>query len=46
LIADIKNNQFTILVGITKLVYLANHLFPKIAYRLVNPAENTSQLQS
>jgi uncharacterized oxidoreductase len=46
LIAGIKNNQFTIRVGISKLVYLANRLFPKIAYRLVNPAENASQLQS
>ena len=46
LIAGIKNNRFTIRVGISKLVYLANRLFPKIAYRLVNPAKNASQLQS
>ena len=46
LVAGIKNNRFTIRVGISKLVYLANRLFPKIAYRLVNPAKNANQLQS
>ncbi len=46
LIFGIKNNRFTIRVGIAKLVYLANRLFPKIAYRLVNPAGNAKQLQS
>lgn len=46
LIAGIKNNRFTIRVGLSKLVYLANRLFPKIAYRLVNPAKNALQLQS
>ncbi|MCS3802261.1 putative oxidoreductase [Chitinophagaceae bacterium OAS944] len=46
LIAGIKNNRFTIRVGISKLVYLANRLFPKIAYGLVNPAKNAQQLQS
>jgi len=46
LVAGIKSNQFTIRVGITKLVYLANRLFPKMAYGLVNPAKNARQLQS
>jgi uncharacterized oxidoreductase len=46
LVAGIKSNQFTIRVGITKMVYLANRLFPRIAYGLVNPAKNARQLQS
>jgi len=46
LIAGIKHNRFTIRVGISKVVYLANRLFPKIAYGLVNPAKNVNQLQS
>jgi len=27
-------------------VYVLNRLFPKLAYRLVNPAKNARQLQS
>jgi uncharacterized oxidoreductase len=46
LIAGIKKNRFTIRVGDTKLVYLANRLFPKMAYGLVNPAKNARLLQS
>lgn len=46
LIAGIKNNRFTIRVGLTKLIYLASRFFPKITYRLVNPASNARQLQS
>lgn len=46
LIAGIKNNQLTIRVGVTKLVYVINRLFPKLAYRLVNPAKNARFLQS
>ena len=46
LIAGIKNNRFTIRVGLTKFLYLANRLFPKLAYRLVNPAKNARLLQS
>lgn len=37
LIAGIKKDQFTIRVGDTKLIYIFNRLFPKIAFRLVNP---------
>jgi len=46
LIAGIKQNRFTIRVGNTKLVYLINRLFPKMAYGLVNPAKNARLLQS
>lgn len=46
LIGGIKSNRFTIRVGITKLLYLVNRLFPKMAYGLVNPATNARQLQA
>lgn len=46
LIAGIKKNQYTIRVGDTKLVYVVNRLFPKMAYGLLNPAKNAGLLQS
>jgi uncharacterized oxidoreductase len=46
LIAGIKKDNFTIRVGDTKLLYLVNRFFPKLAYGLVNTAKNVSQLQS
>ena len=46
LIAGIKKDRFTIRVGDTKVVYLINRLFPKMAYGLVNPAKNARLLQS
>lgn len=46
LIAGIKKDQFTIRVGDTKLVYLVNRLFPKMAYGLVNAAKNARLLKS
>lgn len=45
LIAGIKKDRVTIRVGDTRLVYLFNRLFPKIAYGLVNPAKNAQQLR-
>jgi uncharacterized oxidoreductase len=45
LIAGIKKDRLTIRVGDTKVVYLINRLFPKMAYGLVNPAKNARQLQ-
>lgn len=45
LIAGIKKNQFTIRVGISKVVYMMSRLAPKIAYGLVNPASNTKLLR-
>lgn len=44
LIASLKKNQFTIRVGDTRLVYIINRLFPKIAFGLVNPKKNTQHL--
>ena len=45
LITGIKKDHFTIRVGDTRLVYLVNRLFPKMAYGLVNPSKNASLLQ-
>jgi uncharacterized oxidoreductase len=44
LIAGLRKNQFTIRVGDTKLIYIINRLFPKVAFGLVNPKKNTEQL--
>ena len=44
LIAGLKKDQFTIRVGDTKLVYIINRLFPKMAFGLVNSKKNTAQL--
>jgi uncharacterized oxidoreductase len=46
LIAGIKKDNFTIRVGDTKLLYVVNRFFPKLAYGLVNTAKNANQLQS
>lgn len=37
LIKGLKKDQYTIRVGDTKAVYILNRLFPKLAFRLVNP---------
>lgn len=44
LIAGLKKEQFTIRVGDTKLIYIINRLFPKIAFGLVNSKKNAKQL--
>jgi len=44
LIAGLKNEHFTIRVGDTKLLYIINRLFPKMAFGLVNSKKNVKQL--
>ena len=44
LIAGLKKDQFTIRVGDTKLLYIVNRLFPKMAFGLVNSKKNAKQL--
>ena len=44
LIAGLKKNQFTIRIGDTKLLYIVNRIFPKIAFGLVNPKRSNEQL--
>ena len=44
LIASLKKNQYNIRVGDTKLVYIINRLFPKLAFGLVNSEKNIKTL--
>lgn len=45
LIIGLKKDQYTIRVGDTKAVYILNRLFPKLAFRLVNPKKADNFLQ-
>lgn len=45
LIIGLIKDQYTIRVGDTKVVYLLNRLFPKLAFRLVNPKKADKFLQ-
>jgi uncharacterized oxidoreductase len=45
LIDGIKKDKFTIRVGTTKLIYILSRLFPRAAFRLVNPMKSAEQLQ-
>lgn len=44
LIAGLENEKYTIRVGETKLLYVVNRLFPKMAFGLVNTKKNIKQL--
>jgi uncharacterized oxidoreductase len=44
LIAGLKKDQYTIRVGDTKLLYMLNRFFPKIAFGLVNPKKTYQAL--
>ncbi|WP_436490885.1 SDR family oxidoreductase [Chitinophaga sp. ARDCPP14] len=44
LIAGLKKNQYTIRVGDTKLIYILNRLFPKIAFGLINSKKTYQSL--
>lgn len=46
LINGIKKNKYTIRVGITPLLYFMNRISPKMAYKMVNPANNAKVLKS
>jgi uncharacterized oxidoreductase len=45
LIAGLKKDQYTIRVGDTKLLYLLNRFFPKIAFGLVNSKKTYQSLR-
>jgi len=45
LISGIKKDRFTIRVGDTKLIYIINRFFPKMAFALVNPTKTAALLQ-
>jgi uncharacterized oxidoreductase len=44
LISGLKKDQYTIRVGDTKLLYMLNRFFPKIAFGLVNPKKTYQSL--
>ena len=44
LISGLKKDQYTIRVGDTKLLYMLNRFFPKIAFGLVNPKKTYQAL--
>lgn len=44
LISSLKKNQFTIRVGDTRLLYIVNRLFPKMAFGLINSKKYTKEL--
>lgn len=46
LIAGLKKDQLTIRIGDTKVVYILNRLFPKMAFGLVNSKKSYSLLKS
>ncbi|RYF21329.1 MAG: SDR family NAD(P)-dependent oxidoreductase [Flavobacteriales bacterium] len=46
LLSGIKRDQFTIRVGDTKIVYLVNRLFPRLAFNLVNPKKIYNSLSN
>jgi uncharacterized oxidoreductase len=39
LIAGLKNDNYTIRVGDTKLMYIVSRLFPNLAFKILNPAK-------
>lgn len=45
LMAGIKKDKFTIRVGATKLIYILNRLFPRAAFKLINPAKSGGPLR-
>lgn len=45
LISGLQNNQYTIRMGYTSAIYRLNRLFPKLAFRLVNPKNADKLLQ-
>ena len=45
LIDGIKKDKFTIRVGTTKLIYILSRLFPRVAFKLINPMKSAEQLQ-
>ena len=44
LIAGLKKDNYTIRVGDTKAIYIMSRFFPKMAYKILNPAKNSRLL--
>jgi uncharacterized oxidoreductase len=45
LISGLKKDQYIIRVGVTKLLYILNRFFPKLAFSLVNPTKTYQSLR-
>lgn len=45
LIAGLQKDQYTIRMGYTNIFYLLNRIFPKLAFKLVNPKNAEKYLQ-
>jgi len=45
LIDGLKKEKFTIRVGTTKMIYILSRLFPRLAFKLVNPVKSAKNLQ-
>ena len=46
LIKGLKQNQYTIRVGDSKIIFILNRIFPGLAFGLINPKKHSSQLKS
>ncbi len=46
LINGLKKDQYTIRIGDTKLIYIFNRLFPKLAFGLINPQKINAELKT
>ena len=44
LIAGIRNNKYTIRLGLTKVVYFMSRFFPSLTHKILNPAKNNMAL--
>lgn len=44
LISGIKNDRYTIRLGLTKIIYLMHRFFPGLAHRILNPAKSNEAL--
>lgn len=44
LIAGLRNDTYTIQLGLTKAIYYLNRFFPSLTFRLLNPAKNNGPL--
>ncbi|WP_413998171.1 SDR family oxidoreductase [Flavobacterium sp. W1B] len=45
LINGMQKDQYTIRVGVTRLVYQINRFFPKLAFKLINPTKDNKIIQ-
>lgn len=46
LIKGLENDQYTIRIGDSKIIYLLNRLFPKVAFGLINPKKYNNKLNN